>query len=535
MSFTGKSSSQSGTTSSTGSINPVSESKRTTSLLKDNSWIKANVNEDQKAEQETNYGKTVLSRYKSNENLTSPQDKTSKTETKTTTVTTSPGSSVQALSKKFGGSQDKLKETRTTSTKTSVKSQPRTSTTSTTTTVKNGTKTTETTVTTTKQDVVKSSTKPETVIDRNLADSSTRRSGDYKTTKQEVITVNSSKDTIDGPSSPVKTPTSIKSYTKEEVSPAKTTSYSVQSTKSSENLTPTSIKTTNTRPEINDSKTEMVAVKSSKTIIDTPASPVKTTTSIKTYTKEDVTPPKTTTYSVRSTKSSEDLTPTSIKLTSTKPDISDYKTEVVTVKSSKDIIDMPASPVKTTTSIKSYTKEDDSPTTMTSYSIRSTKSSEDLLYDTLIPTSIKSTNSKPDSSREDLSSSKTVRTVYSTSDRNEWSTVTSPSYTRTSYTESRPYDYLSDSLTSKTTTTVYSSPERKVNVKDICTYCSQSMYTDEKIILDDMNINCHARCFKCGVCNTSLGNLKAGDSLWVYRRAIHCESCFGVTKSKWNR
>lgn len=100
MSFTGKSNSQSGTTSSTGSINPVNESKKKTSLLKDNSWIKSNVNEDQKVEQETNFGKTVLSRYKSNESLTSPQDKTSKTETKTTTVTTSPGSSVQALSKR---------------------------------------------------------------------------------------------------------------------------------------------------------------------------------------------------------------------------------------------------------------------------------------------------------------------------------------------------------------------------------------------------------------------------------------------------
>lgn len=76
---------------------------------------------------------------------------------------------------------------------------------------------------------------------------------------------------------------------------------------------------------------------------------------------------------------------------------------------------------------------------------------------------------------------------------------------------------------------------RKVNAKDICTYCNQSMYTDEKFILDDMNINCHARCFKCGVCNTSLGNLRAGDSLWVYQCAIHCASCFGVTKNKWMR
>ncbi|XP_051761894.1 sciellin isoform X1 [Ctenopharyngodon idella] len=658
MSFTGKSYSkvQTGTASSTSSTKAVEESKKKASLLKDNSWIRSNVNEDKKVESDTNYGKTVLGRYKSTENLVSPQDKTSKTESKTTTVITSPGSSVQALSKRFGGSQDKLNETRTIGTKTTVKPEPRTSTT---TKIKDGAKITETTVTTTKQDVVKSSTKSGTITDKDLVDIKTKSSGDYKT---EVITVKSSKDTVDGPTSPVKTTTSIKTYTKEDVSPTKKT-YSVRSTKSTEDqlfdtLIPTSIKSSYTKPKSSDYKTEVVTVKSSKEIVDVPSSPVKTTTSIKTYTKEDVSPTKTTSYSNKSdyktevvtvksskeiidvpssplktttsiktytkedvsptkttsysnksdyktevvtVKSSKDITDaptsplkttTSIKTytkedvsptkttsysnksdyktevvtvksskdiidvpssplktttsikTYTKEDVSptkttsystksDYKTEVVTVKSSKEIIDVPTSPVKTTTSIKTYTKEDVSPTKTTSYSLRSTKSTEDQLYDTLLPTSITSSYSKHDGSHEDVSVSKTIRTVYSTNDRNEWSTVTSPSYTRTSYTESRPVDYLSDSLTSKTTTTVYTTPERTVSAKDICTYCHKNMYTDEKIVLDDMNINCHARCFKCGVCNSSLGHLKAGDSLWVYRREIHCESCFGVTRGKW--
>ncbi|XP_051761904.1 sciellin isoform X9 [Ctenopharyngodon idella] len=583
MSFTGKSYSkvQTGTASSTSSTKAVEESKKKASLLKDNSWIRSNVNEDKKVESDTNYGKTVLGRYKSTENLVSPQDKTSKTESKTTTVITSPGSSVQALSKRFGGSQDKLNETRTIGTKTTVKPEPRTSTT---TKIKDGAKITETTVTTTKQDVVKSSTKSGTITDKDLVDIKTKSSGDYKT---EVITVKSSKDTVDGPTSPVKTTTSIKTYTKEDVSPTKTTSYSnksdykteVVTVKSSKEIidvpssplkTTTSIKTytkedvsptkTTSYSNKSDYKTEVVTVKSSKDITDAPTSPLKTTTSIKTYTKEDVSPTKTTSYSNKSdyktevvtVKSSKDIidvpssplkTTTSIK-TYTKEDVSptkttsystksDYKTEVVTVKSSKEIIDVPTSPVKTTTSIKTYTKEDVSPTKTTSYSLRSTKSTEDQLYDTLLPTSITSSYSKHDGSHEDVSVSKTIRTVYSTNDRNEWSTVTSPSYTRTSYTESRPVDYLSDSLTSKTTTTVYTTPERTVSAKDICTYCHKNMYTDEKIVLDDMNINCHARCFKCGVCNSSLGHLKAGDSLWVYRREIHCESCFGVTRGKW--
>ncbi|XDV30953.1 hypothetical protein PO909_033767 [Leuciscus waleckii] len=511
MSFTGKpySKVQTGTTSS--SSKAVEDSKKKASLLKDNSWIRANVNEDKQVENDPNFGKTVLSRYKSNENLVSPQDKTSKTESKTTTVTTSPGgTSVQALSKRFGGSQDKLNETRTIGTKSTVRTQPRTSTSTTTI---NGSKITETTVTTTKQDVVKSFTKSETITDKDLTALKTKTSGDYKT---EVITVKSSKETVDGPTSPLKTTTSIKTYTKEDVSPAKTTSYSLRSTKSTEDqlsdtLIPTPVKSAYTKSDSSDYKTEVVTVKSSKDIIDVPTSPLKTSSSIKTYTKEDVSPAKTTSYSTKS----------------------DYKTEVVTVKSSKDIIDVPTSPLKTTTSIKTYTKEDVSPAKTTSYSLRSTKSTEDQLFDTLIPTSIKSTYTKYDDSHEDVSVSKTIRTVYSTNDRNEWSTVTSPSYTRSSFIESRPADYLSDSLTSKTSTTVYTTPERTVSSKDICTYCQKNMFTDEKMILDDMNINCHARCFKCGVCNSSLGHLKAGDSLWVYRRAIYCESCFGVTRGKW--
>uniref|UniRef100_A0A8C2BA17 LIM zinc-binding domain-containing protein n=1 Tax=Cyprinus carpio TaxID=7962 RepID=A0A8C2BA17_CYPCA len=559
MSFTPKSYSKTVTTSSTRSTK-VDDGKKK-SLLKDNSWIRANVNEEEQVERESNFGKTVLSRYKSNESLVSPQDKTSKTESKTSTVSTSSGSTVQALSKRFGGSQDHLNETRTTGTKTTVKTEPRKSSTSTTTTtIKDGAKITETTVTTTKQDVVKSSTKSETLTDKDLAGLSTKSSGDYKT---EVITIKSSKDTVDGPTSPLKTTTSVKTYTKGDVSPTKSTTYSVRSTKSTEDqlfdtLIPTSIKSANTASS--DYKTEVVTVKTSKAISDVPTSPLKTTTSIKTYTKEDVSPTKTTSYSTKSdyktevvtVKSSKDIvnvpaspvkTTTSIK-SYTKEDVSptqttsystksDYKTEVVTVKSSKEIVNVPTSPVKTTTSIKTYTKEDASPTKSTTYSVRSTKSTEDQLFDTLIPTSIKSANT--DSSREDISVSKSIRTVYSTNERDEWSTVTSPSYSRTSYSESRPADYLSDTLTSKTTTTVYTSPERVVSGKDICTVCHKNMYTDEKIILDDMNINCHASCFKCGVCNASLGLLKAGDSLWVYRRAIHCESCFGVTKGKWLR
>jgi len=100
------------------------------------------------------------------------------------------------------------------------------------------------------------------------------------------------------------------------------------------------------------------------------------------------------------------------------------------------------------------------------------------------------------------------------------------------------------------------------------------------MILDDMKINCHASCFKvsgaglvrqkkeaprfiidenvpsllcicapvtghllsvsyqyacvcvwqCEVCSNTLGHMKAGDSMWIYKRMVHCENCFDVTR-----
>ncbi|XP_065149118.1 sciellin isoform X1 [Paramisgurnus dabryanus] len=636
MAYTAKSYSKVQTATSSRTV--VEDNKKKTSLLKDNSWIKKNVDEDEKVEVDSNFGRTALSRYKSKENIESPTGTTTKAESKTTTVTTS-GSTVQALSKRFGGSQDALNETRTTTTR-SVRTQPRSSITSTTT-VKDGAKITET-VTTTRRA------------------SSNKLESDLSSSKSAVTTVKSSKDIIDGPTSTVKTTTSTKTYTSGDVSPTKTTSYSSRSTKSTDDqlfdtLIPTSVKATNS-----DYKSEVITVKSSKDTLVGPTSSVKTTT--RTYTSGDVSPTKTTSYSSRSIKSTDDqfdtLIPTSVKAsnsdyksevttvksskdtlvgptssvktttrtytsgdvsptkttsyssrsikstddqlfdtlipTSVKASNSDYKSEVINVKSSKDTLvgpsssvktttstktytsgdvsptkstsysvqttksdykpevttvnslidlsDGPTSSVKTTTSVRSYSTEDLSPVKTTSYSLKSAKSTEDLLFDTLIPTSMKTTYTGSTTSREDqdFTVSKSIRTVYSSSsDRHDWDStrsITSPSYTsRTSYTDIRPSDYLSDTVTSKSSTTVYTSPERRVTEKDLCTYCRKNMYTDEKIILEEMNINCHSSCFKCEVCNTSLGHLKAGDNLWVYRSAVHCESCFNVTKGKWHR
>ncbi|KAM3932982.1 sciellin isoform 1-T1 [Leptodactylus fuscus] len=81
--------------------------------------------------------------------------------------------------------------------------------------------------------------------------------------------------------------------------------------------------------------------------------------------------------------------------------------------------------------------------------------------------------------------------------------------------------------------TVYSTSDHSVMEKDICTYCRKPLGIDAKMILKDLNICCHATCFKCEACSGSLGNLKAGDSMWIYKQTIHCEPCYFNAREKW--
>ncbi|KAK1170064.1 sciellin-like [Acipenser oxyrinchus oxyrinchus] len=169
----------------------------------------------------------------------------------------------------------------------------------------------------------------------------------------------------------------------------------------------------------------------------------------------------------------------------------------------------------------------------------------DDLYGSLVPTAKTASysinrQSEPSSPQsnlyEDTVSTKTTRTLYSSSD--SYGYESSPTvYTKTTYKDnSSPQTNLyEDTVSSKSIKTVYSTSDRSVIEKDKCTYCHKPMSTDAKMILDEMQICCHASCFKCEVCNCSLGQLKAGDSLWIYRRTVHCENCFTNTREKWHR
>ncbi|XP_030613933.1 sciellin isoform X5 [Archocentrus centrarchus] len=268
---------------------------------------------------------------------------------------------------------------------------------------------------------------------------------------------------------------------------------------------------------------------------------------------------------------------------STKGEKTSSTTETVVLKSSYDTNKSTVSTTETVT-LRSSSTDDVFRTTTTE---NTSSTAEDKLYDILLPSSVRSDSYSPISSTSSITKSETIivessrgkesptmtrnlssyssyskdtpstRTTSYTvttsdnysSDRNtytysrpdssyEYTSITSPSvYTSSTYrSRSRSDDILSDpAYSSSSVKSVYASPERTVLEKDLCTTCRKPFTVDAKMVLDDIKIKCHASCFKCEVCNITLGNLKAGDSLWIYKRMVHCENCFEVTKEKWRR
>ncbi|XP_025976682.2 sciellin isoform X7 [Dromaius novaehollandiae] len=90
-----------------------------------------------------------------------------------------------------------------------------------------------------------------------------------------------------------------------------------------------------------------------------------------------------------------------------------------------------------------------------------------------------------------------------------------------------------ENITGNTIKTVYSTSDRSIIGKDICTYCRKPLGIDAKMILDALQICCHSACFKCEICKRPLKDLKAGDSIWIYRQTVHCEPCYSKVREKW--
>ncbi|XP_043928840.1 sciellin isoform X1 [Protopterus annectens] len=106
-------------------------------------------------------------------------------------------------------------------------------------------------------------------------------------------------------------------------------------------------------------------------------------------------------------------------------------------------------------------------------------------------------------------------------------------YTYETKTSSTPSLDLYDMMTSKAMNSVYAGNDRATSEKDFCTYCNKPINQEPKMILEHMNISCHASCFKCGACGAPLGGMVAGDSIWTYKQAVYCERCYNNQKAKW--
>ncbi|XP_015261087.1 PREDICTED: sciellin-like isoform X2 [Gekko japonicus] len=96
-----------------------------------------------------------------------------------------------------------------------------------------------------------------------------------------------------------------------------------------------------------------------------------------------------------------------------------------------------------------------------------------------------------------------------------------------------PHDAYEDNFHGKSIKTVYSTSDRSVIDKEMCTFCRKPLGTDTKMVLDALQISCHATCFRCEVCEGALENLKAGDSIWIYKNTVHCEPCYSNVKASW--
>ncbi|XP_052377843.1 sciellin isoform X2 [Oncorhynchus keta] len=461
----------------------IEDPKKKTSLLKDRSWIRSNADQDEAVDQDPNFGRVVLNKYRSNEALDSAEPADSKSPQTTTTKTLS---SVEALKKRFGGSQDELSKASTL-----PSTYGRTST--------SYTKSTSPA----KSDSLKTTTVSKTTVTEEPKKTSTTTTTTTKGGTTTETTISTSQRVSRSPV--VKSPTTnTESFTDRVFSSRKGNEDQLVSS-----LIPTSVKTEYLIPDSTTSvsKTDTVTLKTTE----------------KESTSGDVSKKPPTIPKGTSSKTEDDLfdtlLPTTMNSRYSSPGSTTTITnkEFVTVDSPKGDVKTVKSPTSTTRTI---TRSDDvSSTRSSSYTI-SSKPSEDYT----------STNTRRSySSKPDNSVSVTSPVVYTTS---------------TTYKDSsRAEDDLFDSLMSKPTKTVYSTPESHVMIspsrtvleKDLCSYCRKPMSSDPKMVLEDMKINCHTTCFKCEVCSSDLGHLKAGDSMWVYRRTVHCERCFEVTREKWHR
>uniref|UniRef100_A0A3B3RVJ9 Flocculation protein FLO11-like n=1 Tax=Paramormyrops kingsleyae TaxID=1676925 RepID=A0A3B3RVJ9_9TELE len=445
----------------------IEDSKKKTSLLKDNSWIrKASVEDEPSEPRDTNFGRAVLGRFKSQETL-------NRTSEPKQPDTVNQGSSVLSLSKRFSASQDELAKSSTLPS--------------------SGSKLRTTTSTTTRS----FSTNDGESGDTTVTTVTTTRSSGLKSPLKTTVEKDWSSNVSSGLKSPLKT-TAEKDWSSNVTS--KVTSTKTIRTE----VTPV----TTTK----DSTEKMTVISSTKSSEGAPVAPPKEST-------EKVT-------TVFSTKPKSEAPPViapkknveSVSITET------IKTEVDPVKPTKDTT---ASSVIVTTT-KTILNELGPVSTTKQSTERSYINTLEKVTSPTTRTSV-TTYSSSDYSPSTRVTTTTFDNTYSDSSYDR--SINSSLYASPSYTSNRTMNFPVDDVVS-TSKSLYTRSERSVLEKDICSSCRKPMSTEPKMILNDIQINCHATCFKCDVCNGPLGHLKAGDTMWVYRRAVHCESCFSRARGR---
>ncbi|CAD6197404.1 unnamed protein product [Caenorhabditis auriculariae] len=65
-----------------------------------------------------------------------------------------------------------------------------------------------------------------------------------------------------------------------------------------------------------------------------------------------------------------------------------------------------------------------------------------------------------------------------------------------------------------------------VSGKHKCAHCNEELGRGAAMIVESLNLFYHLNCFRCYVCNTSLGSGTAGADVRVRESRLHCQSCY---------
>lgn len=527
----------------------IRETKKKTRLLNDGEWIKSNQSDNsQNASVDVNYGKSALNRVKSEESLNRDSSGPSKvTTTKSDTIDgrkrDSDTTNLNSPTKKYASldrySRNNSSKTEETSTTTKTTSESKT-----TTSRSYQFKTDELP----KMTIVTSETKTESPTNKS-AQSRSSPDGQVttpeKTSSKTNLKWDSKKDETPGSTSKTSTLERDTKKNKSEPEPlidltpstekSKTGSSDFTSkygNKSLIDLTDPPEKTNDrmpgTPPPIPEKKSSLIDL----TPPTIPDRPKRSSGDWDTINSPTTTSSKATFDPSPKSRSSGDRDTTySSTITSTK------STFVSTSRSSSNNDWEPITP-STTTSTKATYDPDTNPTRSTNeQDLRNDESS----YKS--PTSYTKTSrtfsSKSDSGRRpssdehQYSSRSSYKENSLPSDDDESSGYRSPGYSlQRNWSSSSSLSDGKNPAKVITMTTNYTSAGQTTKDKNVCSQCYKPFNNSPKMILEDLNINCHASCFKCQICHRSLENLNAGDSLWVHHRTVHCESCYDKAKAQ---